>query len=132
MSATTDHSPLHDHVAQNDTFYRIYERYKPPTDVIAEIHEALPQARVIVATRYTCPDCARNVPRMARIAEHLPGWSWEIVQTDVTPEQMHALRVVRVPTFIVYGESGLEIGRIVENPASGSLAKDLLAIVQPG
>lgn len=132
MNASTDHSPLHDHIARNETFYRIYERYQPDEDVIARVRAAQPQARVVVATRYTCPDCARNVPRMTRIAEHLPGWSWEIVQTDQEPGRMEALRVVRVPTFIVYGENGVEIGRIVENPSSGSLAKDLLAIVQPG
>jgi len=127
----TTRTPLHRTVEVNETFYAAYEAYQPELDTIALIREACPSAHVIVPNRYTCPDCARNIPRMARIAEHLPGWTWEVFDSDSHPERRAALGIVRIPTFIVYEhEGGRELGRIIENPASGSLEKDLLQIVR--
>ncbi len=125
-------TPLHEYIALNEMYYRIYERYKPDLEAIAEIREARPTAQAFVASRYACPDCARNVPRMARIAEHLEGWTWEIVDSDENPGRCAELGIVRVPTFVVFDEQGRELGRIIENPSSGSLAADLLWIVGGG
>lgn len=121
---------LHQTVEVNETFYAAYESYQPDLDTLALVRQRCPSAHVIVPNRYTCPDCARNIPRMARIAEHLPGWSWEVFDSDSQPERRAVLGIVRIPTFIVYErEGGRELGRIVENPLSGSLEKDLLQIV---
>lgn len=121
---------LHRYVELNGTYTRIYERYTADSELVAQVAAARPTAYVVVASRFACPDCARSVPRMTRIAEGLPGWEWDIfnVETDRTREK--ALAVVRIPIFIVYdAEGGRELGRIVERPASGSLATNLLRIV---
>jgi hypothetical protein len=120
---------LHRYVEVNLRYYKAYEAYEPALEVIAQINERYPRAHVVTPSRYGCPDCMRNVPRMARIAEHLPGWTWDIFN-DKELERKEALEIQRIPTFIVYDQStGLELGRIVENPVSGSLEQDLLAIV---
>ncbi|HOA23473.1 MAG TPA: thioredoxin family protein [Aggregatilineales bacterium] len=133
MDQTITDTPLHQYVEVNDTYYRIYERYHPDLDQIARVRRAQPHAHVVVASRYSCPDCARNLPRMARIAEHLPGWTWEVFDSGENPERRAALNITRIPTFIVYdSEGGRELGRIVENPVSGTLIADLLGIVGAG
>ncbi len=130
MADEAAHTSLHRYVELNDTYYRIYERYRPDLEALAQLREACPAAHVVTATRYACPDCARNVPRMARIAEHLPGWTWEVIDTDhADAAQQAALGVTAVPTFIVYAADGRELGRIVENPTSGSLLADLLELL---
>lgn len=128
--ASVSSSPLHEYISLNNTYYRIYERYKPDTDLLAKLHEARLSAHVVVASRYACPDCARNLPRMTRIAEHLPGWTWDVFDSGEDEARKSALGIVRIPTFIVYDKfGGRELGRIIENPVSGSLLKDLLGIV---
>lgn len=126
------HTPLHEYIAPNETYYRIYERYKPDLEMVAKIRAARPTAHTFVASRYACPDCARNVPQMARLAEHLEGWTWEVVDSDENVGRCAELGIVRVPTFVVFDEQGRELGRIIENPISGSLAADLLWIVGGG
>jgi hypothetical protein len=122
---------LHQIVEVNETFYAAYESYQPDLDTLALIRETCPSAHVVTPNRYTCPDCARNIPPMARIAEHLPGWTWEVFDNDSHPERRAELGIVRIPTFIVYEcKGGRELGRIVENPVSGSLERDLLQIVR--
>ncbi|GAB4467718.1 MAG: hypothetical protein Kow00124_00990 [Anaerolineae bacterium] len=123
-------TPLHQHIAVDEGFYAAYEAYEPDLPVIERIRLVQPTAHVITPSRYTCPDCARNIPHMARIAEHLPGWTWEVFDSS-DQERRAALGIIRIPTFIVYDRpGGKELGRIIENPASGSLEHDLLAIVE--
>lgn len=127
---TVNSTALHEYISLNNTYYRIYERYQADTGLLVQLIAARPSAHVVVASRYACPDCARNLPRMTRIAEYLPGWTWEVFDSSEDEARKAALGVVRIPTFIVYDEvDGRELGRIVENPVSGSLLKDLLGIV---
>jgi hypothetical protein len=121
---------LHGHIEPDEAFYTVYEGYVPDAETLAAVRTARPAAHVVVASRYTCPDCLRHVPRMARLAEHLPGWTWEVFESNVDPERRAALNISRIPTFIVYDrQDGVELGRIVENPLTGALERDLLAIV---
>lgn len=121
---------LHRYVELNGTYTRIYERYTTDAELVAQLNTAQPAAYVVVASRYSCPDCARSVPRMTRIAEGLPGWGWDIFNVETDREREKALEIVRIPTFIVYDAAGgRELGRIIERPASGSLVRDLLRIV---
>ncbi len=121
---------LHHYVELDETYYAAYEAYQPDVEIIEQVRVIQPIAHIITPTRYSCPDCARNIPRMARIAEHLPGWTWEVFDSDASAERRVALGIGRIPTFIAYDRlGGNELGRIVENPASGSLEQDLLDIV---
>jgi thiol-disulfide isomerase/thioredoxin len=106
-----------------------YGRYRPRADVLREVARVLPRARVRVVAAAWCKDCRREVPRFARIAERLSGWTVELLGDD--PAIREALGVRRIPTFVVESVDGArELGRIVERPASGSLEDDLLAIAE--
>jgi len=118
---------LVDYVKQNPGFQRVYDSYDPNPETMEKIKSALLEGRLVAVSEYWCGDSRRLVPRMARIAEKLPAWRFEVYPWDPVrrgkPWQVRA-----VPTFIVYdGEN--EIGRIVENPQHGSLEEDLLVIV---
>ena len=130
MTPEVTHTALHAYIEYDVAFYTIYEDYQPDTELTAQIRAAQPSAHVITPSRTSCADCVRNLPRMARIAEHLPGWTWEVFDSDMNEARKAALGIRRIPTFIVYeAEDGQELGRIVENPASGTLERDLLQIV---
>ena len=68
--------------------------------------------------------------QLVHVAELLPDWTWEIFDSK-DADRRAALGITHIPTFIMYdAEHGRELGRIVENPSSGSLEVDLLRIVQ--
>nr|MBN1229354.1 thioredoxin family protein [Anaerolineae bacterium] len=122
--------PIHKYIDQIETYYSAYEAYQPDLETLARLHEALPAAYILTPSRAGCPDCVRNVPRMARIIEHLPGWSCEVFDSTSNPDLRANLNITRIPTFIIYDQKGgAELGRIVENPVSGSLEVDLVNIV---
>jgi hypothetical protein len=124
-------TPLNDYVELDEGYFSLYEGYTPDDATVMRINNLLPSAHVVIPSRRTCPDCIRNIPRMARIAENLPGWTWEIYNSSSNPELNAILNIVAVPTFIVYDrEGGRELGRIVENASGATLEIDLLAIAQ--
>jgi hypothetical protein len=106
-----------------------YEQYRPVPDTIRRIGELLPQAHVEVVAASWCGDCRRQVPRFARIAERLSGWTIDLLGDD--PATRGRLAIRRIPTFIVRNpETGEELGRIVETPSGDTLEEDLLAIAE--
>lgn len=130
MSQDTTHTILHRYIEVDADYYATYEHYEPDLAVLEQIRQLQPEAHVITPSRYSCSDCARNLPRMARIADHLPGWTWEVFDSTTNRERKQDLGITRIPTFIVYDRGGKELGRIIENPISGSLERDLLRIVE--
>lgn len=110
----------------------IYRGYKPRTDVLAEVSQTLPEAHLVVVSGAWCSDCRREVPKMARILEHLPSaWTAEILD-DRDPRSTQTYGVQAVPSFIVLDRAdGQELGRITESPRSGAgLEGDLLEIAR--
>jgi hypothetical protein len=128
IAATATETGLLAYVQKNPGFLRAYESYEPDLATIEKINAALPTARVLVVGEYWCGDSRRQVPRMARIADHLPGWTFESLPWD-SAARGKPLQVRAIPTFVVFNGDE-EIGRIVENPEQGSLECDLLAIAQ--
>ena len=119
-------SSLEEYIQHDPGYLRVYEAYKPDTVVLEKIRKELPAARMVIISASWCPDCRRNVPRMARISQHLPEWKFEIYPRE-DEARTQSLGIRAIPTFIVYqGEK--ELGRIVENPALGSLEADLYEI----
>ena len=107
----------------------IYDGYRPRAELLEQVSALRPNAHVVVVSAARCKDCRREVPKFARIAERLPGWTVELRGDDDEPHG--SLNVRAIPTFIVRdADSGEELGRIVEAPDSGSLEADLLAIAQ--
>jgi thiol-disulfide isomerase/thioredoxin len=106
-----------------------YEQYHVQGETARRIAEFLPSAHVEIVGAAWCKDCKREIPRFARIAERLSGWTVDLLGDD--PATRERLAIKRIPTFVVRAEKGgRELGRIVESPASGSLEADLLAIAR--
>lgn len=106
-----------------------YDRYRPKLDTLRRIAALLPAAHVDVVAADWCKDCRREVPRFARIAKHLDGWTISLLDDSAATREALAIR--RIPTFIVRSEpGGRELGRVVESPAGVSLEADLLAIAE--
>ena len=106
-----------------------YERYRPVPETIRRIAALLPNAHVDVVAASWCKDCRREVPRFARVAERLTGWTTSLLGDDPATRERLAIR--RIPTFIVRSSAeGPELGRIVESPEGDSLEADLLAIAE--
>lgn len=120
---------LIDYVSKNKGFKENYKNYIPESVKVKEVNAKLPHAKMVVVSAYWCPDCRNNVPKMTQIANGLPNWSFEIMdRDDKGVKEKYSIK--KIPTFIIYDEQDKELGRIIENPTSGSLENDLLTIVQ--
>ncbi len=109
----------------------VYRGYRPRTALLARVAALLPVAHVVVVSATWCPDCRREVPKLARILELLPGgWTVELRGDDDTTRSELGVRAI--PTVLVRtAPAGRELGRIIESPASAEgLEGDLLAIAQ--
>ncbi|MBW8358989.1 MAG: thioredoxin [Weeksellaceae bacterium] len=82
-----------------------------------------------------CEDSHREFPRLMKILEaaEFPSERLTIIGVDRKKEDPDSLHkkysITKVPTIIV-SRKGTELGRIVENPVSGYLERDLLKIIK--
>ena len=129
--AGTMKNAIKEYVMVDDGFKAGYERYTPNTEIINKIKEKKPKAHVIAISAYWCPDCRRNVPKLAKIMDQLveSGWTAEIFSRD-DEGITERFNVKKIPTLIIIDENGKEIGRIIENPIYSSLEEDLLKIIE--
>lgn len=118
---------LLDYVNAQPGYEAGFRAYKPDQGTLEKVAAARQRARVTVVAASWCPDCRREVPRLARIAELLPGWEFGVAPLD--GDEARALGARAIPTVVVFdAETGRELGRIVEEPRSGSWEKDLLKV----
>ena len=127
MSVEVSSTALHDYIKQNPRFVAAYENSTLKKEFVDKIRAKFPAGRIVTICEFWCGDCRRHVPRMARVADYLPQWSFDILawdkETHDRPWQVRA-----IPTFVVF-DGDREIGRIVENPRHGSIEEDLWEIV---
>lgn len=117
------------YVREEPAYREAYAAYTPDEGILAQVQAVCPRALVKIAAASWCPDCRRNIPKLARISEHLAGWEFRLMELG-SPESQ-ALGVRAIPTIVVFDpDSGRELGRIVEEPRFGSIEKDLLEIVR--
>ena len=121
-------SDLYNYVHSDTGFAAGYKRYVPRAETISKVKELMPNAKVTVISAKWCPDCRRNVPKMARIVELLP---WKVDIRDRDEEGVvDRFNIKKIPTFIISDETNQEITRIIENPKYSSLEEDLLKIAE--
>lgn len=88
-----------------------------------------------VALGTWCGDSHREIPRLMKILDTLnfPENQMQILAVDrqktAPNNEQKKYNIEFVPTVIVI-KDGKEIGRIIENPSSGYLERDLLAIIK--
>lgn len=113
-----------------------YQQYQMDAATVEELKKEKLKSYQIVAFLGTwCGDSHRNFPRFMKILDEV-GYSDKkltiiaVNRKKEAPNGEEGLYNVKfVPTFIVK-KYGKEIGRIVENPKSGWLEKDLLEIIK--
>ncbi len=113
-----------------------YDQYSVDTQSIEELKKEKLNSYQIVAVLGTwCGDSHRHFPRFMKILDTLgyPENKLTIIAVNLKKEapsgEEGVYNIQFVPTFIVK-KYGKEIGRIVENPKSGWIEKDLLEIIK--
>lgn len=127
----TQHTQLAQYAREELRGDAVYRGYRPRTSLLEEVGQLLPSAHVLVVSGTWCGDCRREVPKLARIVEHLPDtWSVDLREDD--DETRERYNVLAIPTFIVLdAPDGFELGRIIESPAGDQgIEGDLLSIAQ--
>jgi len=119
---------LHDHISSSAGYYAVYERYRPDEAALARLAAMSGQAHVRIYYTTACGECARHLPALARIAERLPGWTWELIE-DREARLKEAECRLTTPIITVSDAQGNLLGAINGNPLSGSLETDLLHII---
>ena len=111
-----------------------YEEYTPEQSVIEKLKKCINDVlRIKIVLGSWCSDSQREVPRFYRIMDEagIPDEKVELISVNrdkVVPGiDISALKIERVPTFIVY-DGIKELGRIIETPAE-TLEEDLLMIL---
>lgn len=111
-----------------------YEEYTPEQSVIEKLEKQINDVlRIKIVLGSWCSDSQREVPRFFRIMDEAGIMDEKVELISVNRDKMvpgmdiSALKIERVPTFIVY-DGIKELGRIIETPA-GTLEKDLLMIL---
>jgi hypothetical protein len=99
-------------------------------DLVNQIKEMLPKGHGIVIAAYWCRDSLNHVPHMAKIAEVLDAWTWEMYPRE-NLEIVQKWKIRKIPQMILLNPDTLEEwGRIIENPQSGSIEQDMINILQ--
>lgn len=108
----------------------MYQKESVDAELISKIRKLLPKGHVIVVAAYWCRDSLNHVPHMAKIAEELKDWTWEMYpREDLKIVQKWKIR--KIPQMIILNPDTLEEwGRIIENPRSSSIEQDMIDIIQ--
>jgi thioredoxin reductase (NADPH) len=123
----TEGNALYNYVSKDEGFMAAYERYTADTEMLSKVESKLSNAKIITISALWCPDCRKNVPRMAKISQNLP-WEFEVLDRD-GEGVIKKYDIKKIPTFIVVDNEGNEMARIIEDPKYASLEEDLLKIV---
>lgn len=124
---TQVNTPLHKHIVTFEDYYAVYERYQPDEALLGQLRENSLTPHVRVYYSDACGECARHIPALARIAEQLPDWTWEMIDQDEA-RLYDAECPLITPVINVTDGEGQLLGAINGNPVRGSLEADLLHI----
>ena len=120
----------------SEWYVKEHDEYAIDQNAVAELKkEKLNSYAMTVVLGTWCDDSHREVPRLMKILEELkyPEQKLTIIAVNRKKEspsgEEGVFNIQRVPTIIVQ-KYGKEIGRIIENPKSGYLERDLLEIIK--
>jgi hypothetical protein len=110
-----------------------YSNYQVDTLLLSKNRNNINGVEITLVMGTWCSDSRREVPRFYKILDHLgfpDGWVTCInVNRDkkTLVGELEQITIDFVPTIIFY-QSGIELGRIIESPVE-SLEKDMLKIL---
>ena len=127
VTLQTEGNELYNYVSKDEGFLAAYDRYTVDKDTLSKVEGRLSKAKVITISALWCPDCRKNVPKMAAISQNI-AWDFEALDRDAEGV-IKKYGIKKIPTFIVIDKDGNEMARIIEDPKYASLEEDLLKIV---
>ncbi len=112
-------------------FKASYEEYTINKSAIERVKSLLANKslNILVLSAEWCPDSRRNVPALAKIVENIESIKLSIHEVNKGDELSTKFGLVKIPTIIIYDKNWTELGRIVENPSTGSIEQDLEQIL---
>lgn len=120
----------------SEWFVTEHDEYQIDQKALAELKkEKFNTYNITLVMGTWCEDSHREVPRFFKILDELkfPDSKLTMIAVNRKKEapggEEGPLNIQRVPTIIVQ-KYGKEIGRIIENPSTGYLERDLLEIVK--
>lgn len=130
--------------SDNKVFSKTRVDYQPEGMIIEGLKKSAKDAFIIVFSAEWCPDCAKQLPPLAKIAQeagievrvfgHLmrnplnPNERWRI---PPSPLEVREFNVTKIPLIVVLNARGEKLGEIVESPPEGlSLEEALLKILE--
>ncbi len=124
-----------DRILTEEGWQEIYQDFTVDPSVVEVLKSKTEgNLRIDVYLAFWCGDSRNNVPKFAKIINHISSSSLEVnyylverKPTKDTKYYVAELKVERVPTFIFYRDKK-EIGRIIENPKIG-MVEDFLEII---
>lgn len=120
----------------SEWYIKEHDEYAMDTEAVAQLKkEKLNAHQIVVFLGTWCEDSHREFPRLMKILEST-NYPMEKLSIIAVNRKMEApsgeeglYNIRKVPTIIVK-KYGRELGRIVENPKSGYLERDLLEIIK--
>lgn len=113
-----------------------YDTYIPDAEAMAKIKkEKINSYEIIIFLGTWCGDSHNNFPKMMKILDEAKYNTKKLKIVTVNRQKQSPtgeeslFNIQKVPTLIVK-KYGKEIGRIIENPTSGFIEKDLVEILQ--
>ncbi|MFC1481570.1 thioredoxin family protein [Candidatus Neomarinimicrobiota bacterium] len=112
-----------------------YEQFEVDSALSSQLRDRIKDIDILIFFGTWCGDSKREVPKIYRIfdALNVPERRIRLVAMDrnkETPDNLeNGLEIRRVPTILFY-ESGIELGRIIERPVK-TLMEDMQAILLP-
>lgn len=113
----------------------LYTAYTPDAATMIELKKLVKKEKIKIVFGTWCGDSKVNVPNFFKILDalHFKEKNVELIAVDGNKKAengiIDGLEIKMVPTFIVYDQTGKELGRIIEGPKT-TLEGDLLAIYQ--
>lgn len=126
-----------EYISNMSEIYRLlfkasYDEYNVDKNIIKNIKQVLNNKvlNVLVLAAEWCPDSRQNVPALAKIAESIKSIRISIHEVNKGDELSTKFGLIKIPTIIFYDEDWNELGRIIENPSTGSIERDLEQILR--
>ncbi|WXG43824.1 MAG: thioredoxin family protein [Promethearchaeati archaeon SRVP18_Atabeyarchaeia-1] len=93
--------------------------FNPDPRIVERLSRAKERATVACFSASWCKDCLKHVPALVKTLQKTEKSNIRLVMLDYDQNKKIAgeLGVEAIPTFIVFGGSGTEIGRIIESPS---------------
>lgn len=111
----------------------LYAAYTPDAATMIELKKLVKKEKIKIVFGTWCGDSKVNVPNFLKIMDalHVKEKNIEFIAVDGNKKAengiIDGLDIKMVPTFIIYDQKGIELGRIVEGPKT-TIEGDLLAI----